>query len=105
MIYILLYLGAIIPANLLVAWLGPSVTIPSAFIFIGLDLTSRDRLHEHWQQRHLALKMGVLIAAGSLISWLLNREAGQIALASLLAFAAAGLTDSLSYHKIGRAHV
>lgn len=96
--YILLYLGAIIPANLLVAWLGPAVTIPSAFIFIGLDLTSRDRLHEKWQHRHLALKMGLLIAAGSLISWLINREAGRIAVASLLAFAAAGITDTVSYH-------
>jgi queuosine precursor transporter len=98
--YIFLYLGAIIPANLLVVWLGPAVTIPSAFVFIGLDLTSRDRLHEAWQRRHLFLKMAALLLTGSLLSWSINHNAGTIALASLAAFAAAGTVDALTYHAL-----
>ena len=98
MIY--LYLGAIVLANLSVAQFGPAVSILNAFLFIGLDLTSRDILHERWHRRGLVWKMALLIGSGSMISWLLNRDAGQIALASFLAFAAAGLVDTLAYHKL-----
>jgi len=81
-----------------VAWFGPKVTIINAFLFIGLDLTSRDYLHEAWHKRGLAWKMTLLIAIGSIISWVLNRNAGQIALASFIAFASAAIVDTVSYH-------
>jgi queuosine precursor transporter len=93
-----MYLAAIVAANLLVAWFGPAMSIINAFLFIGLDLTSRDRLHDAWHGRGLVWKMAALIAVGSLLSWLLNRDAGQIALASFLAFAAAAIVDTLAYH-------
>lgn len=96
--YVFLYLFAIIAANLSVAHFGPSSTIINAFLFIGLDLTSRDKLHEAWHGRGLVWKMGVLIAVGSLLSWVLNRNAGQIALASFIAFACAATVDTLIYH-------
>ena len=51
---IILYLVAIILANLSVAHFGPSVAVVNAFLFIGLDLTARDALHERWHGRHLA---------------------------------------------------
>lgn len=98
MLYIMLYLGAIVAANLIITALGPSATIVTAFVFIGLDLTVRDHLHERWQNRGLAWKMGLLIAAGSMISYGLNRSAGPIALASFAAFAAAGTADAVIYH-------
>jgi len=84
-------------ANLSVAHFGPSSTIVNAFLFIGLDLTSRDKLHEAWHNNGLIWKMGLLIATGSLISWLLNRNAGQIALASFIAFACAAVVDTIVY--------
>lgn len=92
-----MYLTAIIVANLSVATFGPSISIVNAFLFIALDLTSRDRLHELWQGRWLWLKMAMLIAAGSVLSWLLNASAGPIALASFVAFSAAGIADTLIY--------
>ena len=92
-----LYLVAIVLANLSVAHFGPSSTIVNAFLFIGLDLTSRDKLHEAWHNNGLIWKMGLLIATGSLISWLLNRNAGQIALASFIAFACAAVVDTIVY--------
>jgi len=93
-----MYLVAIVMANLLVTWFGPSVVIVNAFLFIGLDLTARDKLHEQWQHKHLWSKMALLIGVGSTLSWLLNRNAGPIALASFVAFACAGIADALVYH-------
>lgn len=77
------------------------MSVINAFLFIGLDLTSRDHLHEAWHRRGLVWKMALLIGTGSLLSWLLNRNAGQIALASFVAFACAGVTDTLVYHLLG----
>lgn len=102
MLYIFLYLSAIILANLSVAAFGPGVSIVNAFLFIGLDLTSRDQLHEAWRGRGLVPKMAALIAAGSVLSWLLNRAAGQVALASFVAFAAAASVDTIVYQLLGR---
>lgn len=98
MLTVLIYLAAIVAANLTVALFGPAMSIVNAFLFIGLDLTTRDRLHDAWRGRWLWPKMAALIATGSAISWLLNRDAGQIALASLVAFAAAGAVDAVAYH-------
>ena len=98
--FIALYLAAIVAANLAVAAFGPRSTIINAFLFIGLDITTRDRLHEKWRGRNLFLKMAALIAAGSILSWLLNRSAGPIAVASFIAFATSGAADALTYHAL-----
>ena len=102
MLYIIMYLVAIILANLTVAAFGPGMAIINAFLFIGLDLTARDRLHDTWRGDKLIPKMAALIAAGSILSWLLNRNAGQIALASFVAFAAAAIVDAVVYHLLGK---
>ena len=95
---VLAYLAAIVAANLLAVELGPEVTIYTAFALIGLDLTLRDRLHDRWEHDRLALRMGALIAAGSALSFLANRDAGRIALASMVAFALAAAVDALVYY-------
>lgn len=96
--YVFLYLIAIVLANLSAAYFGPQATIINAFLFIGLDLTARDKLHDAWHGRGLMWKMGLLIIAGSVISWGLNHDAGRIAMASFVAFACAAIADSLAYH-------
>ena len=98
---IALYLTAIVIANLSVAAFGPSVAIVNAFVLIALDLTARDRLHEAWQGKHLARNMFLLIAVGSVLSYLLNANAGPIALASFVAFAVAATLDSVMYAVLG----
>lgn len=100
MIYVAMYLFAIVLANLSIAALGPSAAILSAFLFIGLDLTARDRLHDTWQEQNLLPKMAVLIATGSVLSWLLNRSSGPIAVASFVAFATAAAVDTIVYHRL-----
>lgn len=94
---VLLYLAAIVAANLTVAAFGPGVTILNAFWLIGLDLTLRDKLHDDWRG-NLVPRMALLIAAGGLISYVLNASAGQIALASTVAFAVSASLDALAYH-------
>jgi queuosine precursor transporter len=95
---IVAYLAAIVAANLLVAAFGPAVVIVNAFVLIAFDLASRDALHDAWRGRQLWLRMAGLIAAGSLLSWLLNVGAGPVALASFLAFALSGAADAVTYH-------
>jgi hypothetical protein len=98
---IVLYLAAIIAANLLVTSFGPGVSVVTAFLFIGLDLTTRDALHDAWRGRGLAWRMAALIAAGSALSWVVNRDAGPIAIASFVAFAASASLDAFSYAALG----
>ncbi len=100
--YIALYLLAIVLANLTVTWFGPNMVIVNAFLFIGLDLTARDKLHDAWHGNGLVWKMTALIAAGSALSWFVDRAAGQIALASFVAFAAASTVDTVVYHLMRR---
>jgi len=96
-----MYLSAIVCANLIIAQFGSAMAIPVAFLFIGLDLTARDHLHEAWHRRGLVWKMALLIGTGSALSWFLNREAGRIALASFAAFGCAGVADAIAYGLLG----
>lgn len=98
---VIVYLAAIVAANLSAAYFGPASTIPNAFLFIGLDLTARDKLHEQWQSGR-TWKMLLLIATGGALSYLLNAGAGQIAVASCIAFAAAALVDWLVYSALAQ---
>lgn len=98
---ITLYLFAIVAANLLVAEFGPSVSVLNAFLFIGLDITVRDHLHERWERLHLWRNMALLIGVGAALSAALNWNSLPIAVASCVAFAAAGVVDTLVYKALG----
>jgi len=91
-----LYILAVVAANVTISLLGPSVSIINAFLFIGLNLTARDRLHDAWQGQNLTRNMFVLISLGAVISAAFG--AGQIALASFVAFAASEGADAITYH-------
>ena len=99
---IALYLAAIVAANLTVTAWGPSASIVNAFLFVGLDLVARDRLHDRWRGHALAPRMALLIVAGGLLSMALNAAAWRIAVASSLAFVAAATVDALTYHALHR---
>lgn len=97
----LLYLGAIVLANLLAARYGPAVTVLSAFLLIGCSYTVRDVLHERWRG-HLRVRMALLIWNGALLSWVVNPAAARVAAASAVAFACAETVDALAYQAAGR---
>ena len=99
---VLLYLAAIVIANLTLAAFGPAALYFNAFVWIGLDLSCRDRLHDSWRRQGLGWKMGLLILTGSGLSWMLSPAAGWIATSSLVAFALASTCDALVYHRLQR---
>ncbi len=100
MIAILLYGAAMVCANLSIAAFGPWVSPINSFLFIGLDLSLRDHLHDRWRGDRLWPRMLALIVGAGLVSWLLNPAAGKIALASVAAFIAAGIADAVAYHRL-----
>lgn len=94
----LIYVSAIVVANLSIAHFGPWVSPINAFIFIGLDLALRDHLHERWSGRSLWPRMLCLISVAGVVSYLLNPAAATIAIASVAAFCAAAIVDAVVYH-------
>lgn len=98
--YTAIYLLAVVLANLSVAVFGPVSTVINAFLFIGLDLTLRDKLHDAWSGRYLWPKMGGVIFAGGALSWAISRNTGQIAVASCAAFVLSGLADAWAYQAL-----
>ena len=100
MILVVIYLAAIVLANLLLLWFGPVASIYNAFILIGLDLSLRDKLHDHWDGKNLWMKMLSLICGGSAITVALNWDALPIAIASSVAFLASGIGDAVVYSRL-----
>tara|TARA_R100000458_G_C8270507_1_gene245269 strand:- start:468 stop:989 length:522 start_codon:yes stop_codon:yes gene_type:complete len=100
MLYIGIYLIAIVTANLTILAFGPWISPFNAFLLIALDLVIRDRLHDMWNHDRLVIKMGGLILSGSLLTVIINYDAMHIALASASAFFIAGVVDGLIYHAL-----
>lgn len=86
---VLIYAASMTLANLSIAAWGPWVSPINAFVLIGLDLALRDWLH----MRLKAWQMGALIASTGALTYALNQAAGQIAVASAVAFTAAAVVD------------
>jgi uncharacterized PurR-regulated membrane protein YhhQ (DUF165 family) len=99
---IVLYLVAIVAANLSVATFGPSVTVINAFLLIGFDFSCRDYLQSRWEGHDLWLRMVALIAAGGVLSYAVNVNAGPIAVASTVSFVLASGADALVFAAIGK---
>lgn len=100
MIAIVIYIAAIVAANLSVATFGVVSTPINAFLLIGLDLSLRDRLHERWQNRNVMLRMlGLFLVAGA-ISYALNPASGKIAFASVAAFVLSNFLDATVYQSL-----
>lgn len=98
MIYPIIYIAALVAANLLVATIGPWFSVVNSFVLIGLDLTLRDKLHDKWHGN--PLKIGGLIVAAGVVSYLLNPASGHIAIASVIAFTLSMAADSFVYQKL-----
>jgi len=99
---ITLYLVAIVAANVTIIIFGPTISILNAFLFIGFNLTARDKLHDAWSGQNLKRNMLLLILTGSVISFLFG--AGRIAVASFIAFAISESSDAVAYHMLRSKH-
>lgn len=95
---LIVYVAVLVAANLALAKLGPQWSPVIAFLLIGLDLSLRDRIHD--KRGGVDAIIAVLLAA--VISLLIDGSATRIAVASFIAFAAAGLTDTVAYELLRR---
>lgn len=99
------YLVAIVAANLITTHFAerghPEASVYTAFFLVAATFVVRDRLHDAWD-RHRVLKLGALIAAGSVLAYVANPGSARIALASCAAFAVAESVDGLVYHAARR---
>jgi len=86
---VLVYLGGIVGANMFAATFGPSAVPIVTFTLIGLDLSLRDFLQLTMKKE----SMFAMIFAGGAISYLIDPDAGMIAIASGTAFTTAALVD------------
>lgn len=104
-----LYLIAIVAANLISAHFGAKASIYNAAALIGLDITTRDRLHDFWGRRRWP-KMAALIVTGSALSYAATKVistapshiVARIALASAVAFLASEAADAVVYQALHR---
>ena len=99
-LFVALYLIAIVIANVTVATFGAAAVIPNALVLVALDLTARDVLHERWHGD--PVRLGALILAGSLLSAALDYRAIPVAIASSLAFALSEAADTVVYTRLRR---
>lgn len=95
-VLVLLYLAAVVAANVSVMVFGPASTPINAFLFVGFDLAVRDRLHDQWE-RHIKRNMPLLILGGSVLSYILNADTARIATASCVAFAVSEAVKTFGY--------
>lgn len=93
---ILVYAAAMTAANLIIAAVGPWVSPINAFFLIGLDLALRDWLHV----RLRPIQMLSLIAVSGALTFILNPAAGQIAIASAVAFTAGAMVDWATFLRL-----
>lgn len=96
--YLIIFVAALVCANLTVAFFGPWFSPINAFFLIGLDLSLRDKLHDKWNGN--PVKIGGLIACASIVSYAINPATGMIAIASFSAFALSMIADSFVYQKL-----
>jgi len=102
-IAVVFYLLTIVAANLIVSsygmvnvFAGISVVHVTAFLLIAPDFTLRDYIHDKWKD-NWKKNMSILIITGSIITYLLNTDSLNIAVASTVAFFSAAVIDSIVY--------
>jgi uncharacterized PurR-regulated membrane protein YhhQ (DUF165 family) len=99
-IKISIYLLAFTFANFIVLWFGASGLIFTAIFLIPFDFVMRCMFHEQWKGIELILKLGALVCVSSLITYLINRNTQEIALASLGGFISAQIVAGVFYQSL-----
>ena len=100
MFTILIFLIAIVLANLSIFYIGPHMAIWNSLVLIGLDLSVRDTLHERWHGKNLKRNVFFLVLSGALITLAFNTASIWICLGSVAAFSLALWGDSYVYEKL-----
>jgi len=89
------YVTTIVTANLSTTYFGLWVTPINAFFLIGAELVLRDVMHESLSKTKM---LSIVVIAG-IISFLINAESKNIAIASFVAIVVSCLIDYYVYSK------
>lgn len=93
--FVLIYVAAICAANLSAAHFGVWITPFNAFFLIGLELVLRDFLHHRLTKSQMIL----VVLVGGVLSFLINLDAKNIAIASFIAVVVSCFVDYVVYSK------
>lgn len=96
-IKISLYLIAFILSNFIIVWFGAQGLIFTSLFLIPFDFVLRCMFHEQWKGKELIVKLGSLVIGASLITYFINRDSLNIALASSLGFISAQIFAGIFY--------
>jgi queuosine precursor transporter len=96
-IKISVYLMAFVLANFIVIWFGEVGLIFTALFLIPFDFVMRCLFHEQWKGIELFLKLGSLVGIASILTYVINNDAKNIALASTFGFISAQMLASVFY--------
>jgi len=96
-IKISLYLIAFVLSNFIVLWYGSKGLIFTAIFLIPFDFVLRCLFHEKWKGKELILKLGTLVLTASVITFIINKDALNIALASSFGFIFAQIAAGIFY--------
>jgi len=101
-VLVVVYLAAIVAANLLVARYGQIALLFTAVALLPTDFLIRDILHSRWEveSKYWFFAMALLVGSGGVITLLVNYSAVNVALASSAAFCAAGVSNAAVYASI-----
>lgn len=99
-IRILIYVAAVVLANLLVLWFGKYGLLLSSSLLIPFDFVMRCYFHERWKGATLILKLGVLILSAAVATYIINRESLPIALGSVSGFIVANIIAGMVYQSL-----
>lgn len=97
MIRIILYLTAFIIANFLVLFFGKYGLLLSSLFLIPFDFVMRCFFHENWKGKDLILKLGLIVLSASVLTFLINFNAQNIAIGSAGGFISAQIFAGIFY--------
>lgn len=97
---IIIYVGAIILANMLVLIYGKYGLWLSSALLIPFDFVMRCYFHERWKGNELVLRLGLLIGTAALATYLINSDSLPIALGSVSGFIGANIIAGLIYQAL-----
>ncbi len=96
-IKISLYLIAFVLSNFIVLWFGNVGLIFTALFLIPFDFVIRCFFHETWKGKELIIKLGILVLISSVLTFLINQDAFNIALASCVGYVSAQIFAGIFY--------
>lgn len=96
-VFIVLFLAALTAANLIVKHFGPTGLWFSSALLIPFDFICRCIFHETWKGRRLIINLLLLTIASGIITFAINHEALNIALASFAGIVAVQIFAGIFY--------